>query len=938
VTPERYRQIDALAEAALAMSGPERNDFLQRACGSDQDLLQRVSQLVRSHESPAGFLEAPAFEAWARDVAASSGTRPLTGREVGRYLVLSHLGSGGIGDVWLAKDQELMREVALKLLSQELAGDSEYARRFRQEARAASALNHPNLVTVFDIGTFEGRQFIAQEYIPGKTLRDILREGPMKAEAAADMAAQVAAALSAAHGAGIVHRDIKPENIMIRPDGLVKVLDFGLARFLEAGEAGGLGKTNPALTRPGIILGTARYMSPEQARGLPADVRSDLFSLGVVLYELLAGTAPFTGETASDIMAAILKGTPAPLSRSVPAGFERIVRRCLEKDPAARYASADALKDDLTRLAARLRRPVERARHWRIGAAACAALAAIAAGLFWNARTPPPPFNAMQITRLATRGEAVDAAISHDGKFLAYVRNEASGQSLWVRPSSGADESAAVPVEAGEHSGVVFSPDDSLLYYRRRGAGTIGDLYRVPVNGGVPERLIGEVSGPAAISPDGRHIAFVRLKASSWEASLIVANADGIGESTLATLRRPRYFDEHSVAWSPDGRAVACFAGQAARYSEAAFHLVEVRLDDRRQRVITEQSWAWPRSLAWSAKGDVLIVTAASRGNDVFQLWMVGREHGGVTRLTNDLSSYDRVTLTGDGKSLATVQRESSAAIWVGPGGDAARSVRITRTPLRSSKVSIAWTPQGGMVYSDPTGDSLWSVDSHGGNPRRLAPGPGNKDQIVMTRDGRYIVYLRAGNIWRMDADGTHARQLTHGPLDVHPDVSADGRWVVYASFADWSPGVGGEPTLWKVPIDGGEAVEISREPASYPRVSPDGLRLGCVYFPGRDPRFSAGRVAVLGLDGSSGLRIFESSPRDETALSWSSDGKALDYIVDAGGTGNIWRQPSGGGPATRLTGFDGDELFAFAWSPEGRLACVRGGTARGVVLIENFH
>lgn len=209
-----------------------------------------------------------------------------------------------------------------------------------------------------------------------------------------------------------------------------------------------------------------------------------------------------------------------------------------------------------------------------------------------------------------------------------------------------------------------------------------------------------------------------------------------------------------------------------------------------------------------------------------------------------------------------------------------------------------------------------------------------------MTRDGSYIVYKQQGNIWRMNADGKQARQLTYGSLDVHPDVAADGRSVVYASFADWSPAVGGEPTLWRVPMDGGQALQILRQPASYPVVSPDGKRLGCVYFPGKDPRFSADQLALLNLDGTGGFRVFEASPslRDQTPLAWSPDGKGLDYIVNSGGTGNIWRQPAAGGPPTQLTKFASEELYTFAWSRDNRLACVRGATTHSVVLIDNFR
>jgi Tol biopolymer transport system component len=219
-----------------------------------------------------------------------------------------------------------------------------------------------------------------------------------------------------------------------------------------------------------------------------------------------------------------------------------------------------------------------------------------------------------------------------------------------------------------------------------------------------------------------------------------------------------------------------------------------------------------------------------------------------------------------------------------------------------------------------------------------LTSGTGNKDQFVIARTGRYIVYKQQGNIWRMDGDGTNARLLTHGSLDVHPAITPDGRSVLYGSFVDWSPAVGGEPSLWRIPIDGGSPAEISSQPASYPVVSPDGQHVGCIYFPAKDPRFSARHVALLTLDGTRGFTIFESSPSDETPLSWSPDGRGLDFIVNTAGVGNLWRQPAAGGPPVQITHFASEDLYTFAWSRDGRLACVRGTTTRAVVLIENFH
>ena len=940
---ERYLQIDALVEAALQIDGSRRLDFLERACGSDQDLRERVAALLKSHETARDFLEKPAFEAWAHDVAEANSGQSLAGRQVGRYQVLSHLGSGGIGEVWLARDTELSREVALKFLSPELAGDSGQTRRFRQEARAASSLNHPNLVTIFDIGEFEGRQFIAQEYVPGKTVRDALSAGPFSIEAAVDIAAQIAGGLRAAHAAGVVHRDIKPENIMIRPDGMVKVLDFGIARLVEDAKAENH-KQSLGLTRTGVILGTARYMSPEQARGLPVDGRSDIFSLGVVLYEMLTGATPFSGDTPSDVLAAILTYDPAPLSRNmrtVPAEFDRIVRRCLAKNPAERYLSAAMLEEDLKHLRRKETSHRHRTASWAIGMSGALLLAALIVALVLkpSLRQPDTPFSSMSISSLATRGDVSDAAITRDGKLLAYVVEDGARQTIRLREVSASNERVLIVGERGHVSGVMFSPDNAYLYYRRNGIDGVGELVRVPVKGGAIEHVAGNVSGAASLSPDGKQVAFVRLIPSTWEASLVVSNVDGSSEYPLQMVRRPRFFDEDSVAWSPDGKSIACFAGEVTGGGVSTFRLVEINLRHPELRIISPQQWI-PRGLAWAAPGDVLIVTATSAG-DLRQLWMVRRDTGQAIRLTNDLANYGHVSITGDGKSMIAVQSQAMLTIWAGSGSGNVRFNRVSPTPLSSLRTSVAWTPDGNVLYTDPVGGfrNIWRMDANGANPQRLTSSPIDKDEPAATSDGRYIVYQQNGShIWRMRSDGADLKQLTFGPHDVHPALSPDGKSVVYTSFAGWTPGIGGEPTLWRVPIDGGEAVQVTRQPTSIPSVSPDGKQVACVHFPGKDPRISSAFLAATRMDGNGGFTTFPVSYEADTSIAWSPDGKGIDYIVNVNGTGNIWRQPIAGGAPVQVTHFDHDALMHFAWSRDGRLLCTRGNTTHTAVLIQNFR
>src|SRR5262245_2723582 len=355
---ERWRQIESLYYTALERDATERAAFLAEACADDEELRREVESLLAVHEQAEGFLAAPALEVAAQVIAEDRG-QTMSGQKVNHYQVLSLLGAGGMGEVYLAEDTRLGRKVALKLLPQNFTQDRERVHRFQQEARAASALNHPNILTIYEIGEFEGGHFIATEFIDGQTLRTLMNTR-IKLRAALDVATQVASALSAAHEAGIVHRDIKPENVMARRDGYIKVLDFGLAKLTERFSPGQTTVADSDAsteglvhTDPGKLMGTARYMSPEQIRGREVNGRSDVFSLGVVLYEMVTGRAPFDGATPGEVMAAIWNQEPSPLrryTRDAPAELERIVSKALQKDCEERYQVIKDLLLDLKSL------------------------------------------------------------------------------------------------------------------------------------------------------------------------------------------------------------------------------------------------------------------------------------------------------------------------------------------------------------------------------------------------------------------------------------------------------------------------------------------------------------------------------------------------------------------------------------------------------------
>src|SRR5262245_54596027 len=411
MTPERWKKLDALFHEALELQGDARATHLAKVCGDDERLREEAVRLIAAHEREGDFIEAPIF-AETTGLTADDLNQSPVGRRIGPYQVISPLGRGGMGEVFLAEDIRLERKVALKILPGDFTQSPDRLRRFEREAKAASALNHPNILTIHEIGESDGAHYIVSEFVEGETLRDQLLRGPMSLTAALDVARQVAGALAAAHAAGIVHRDVKPENVMARPDGLVKVLDFGLAKLTEMRiadcglrieEAEMLARTsqdipqsairNPHSTEPGLVMGTAHYMSPEQARGQKVDHRADIFSLGVALYEMLAGRRPFEGGTASDVMAAILTKEPAPLEElRSKAGPEiaRVVMRCLAKERAERFQTAGEF-------AAQLQAAGERGKQsphgvaWRrsrpVLIAAALALLMIAAVAYW--KLPP---------------------------------------------------------------------------------------------------------------------------------------------------------------------------------------------------------------------------------------------------------------------------------------------------------------------------------------------------------------------------------------------------------------------------------------------------------------------------------------------------------------------------------------------------------------------
>jgi serine/threonine protein kinase len=996
MTPERWQQVKAIFNSAITYRPEERSSFISEACSGDEGLRHEVESLIASHEESGSFIDQPAFEA-----AASLLTRHQTelnsGQVIASYEVISFISRGGMGEVYLAEDKRLGRKVALKLLPASFTTDGDRLRRFEQEARAASALNHPNIITIYEIRQAAGSHVIATEFVEGETLRSRLSRAPLSLSETLNIAIQVADALSAAHKAGIIHRDIKPENIMLRPDGYVKVLDFGLAKLSEqaspvvAAEA----PTIQVRTGSGIVIGTAGYMSPEQARGLSVDHRSDIFSLGAVIYEMLARRKPFEGETPSDTMAAILKTEPTPLSRispGVPSELARIVNKSLRKDREERYQvvkdlwlDLKALRQDLefqdkldrsvategdntvvmapgepTAALSEQRHTTSRSaisnisesisieikRH-KVGAALTmlAVLLIVGAGSFgvyrWLQRASPVEhFWDVKLTRLTNSGNAIDATISPDGKYIVYVLSDRSQQSLYIRQVSNANDKEIVAPAPVGFFGITFSPDGDDLYYIIKTNLDAGTLYRVPVLGGVPVKITEKLDGPISFSPDGKQFVILRGNyPNPGESALVIANADGTGERNLVVKKSPQRLSPIFFAgpsWSPDGKVIASSVGTAGGRSKVFGFSVA----DGTEKELSSESWQFAGRVNWLPDMSGVLVIAGDSPVSAM-LWIINYADGRARRVTNDLNAYRSIALTADGKKLATVQSQGLVNLWVVPDGDASKANRLPTGNVSnffsSTGSNVSWTPDGRIVYVSNEGGSaaIWITERDGSDRKQLTANNATNVSPVVTADGRYIVFgmWQDGkkNLWRMNLDGSNPVKLTSGLADSFPALSPDSRWVIYTDYE------GAKPTLWKVSIDGGTPVQITDHVATVGAVSPDGKSIAYAYPESHDPFAPPNRIGVMPFEGGPNTHTFEVNPGGTVAIviQWAPDGKSVFYSANRSNVSNLWNQSLDGGPPKQVTEFKEMLITAFSWSHDGKqLVLTRGNLLRDAVLI----
>jgi serine/threonine protein kinase len=877
------------------------------------------------------------------------------GENISHYRILEKLGSGGMGLVFRAEDTRLGRHVALKFLSSELERDPAALERFEREARAASAINHPCICTLYDIGEVAdaggARPFLVMELLEGQTLRERIAGRPIAIDSLLDIATQIADALDAAHARGIVHRDIKPTNIFITTRGQVKLLDFGLAKQSVRRVADAVGvstgstadpTTDNVLTSPGSALGTISYMSPEQARGEDLDPRTDLFSFGAVLYEMATGRSAFSGNTTAVIFDEILNRTPPPpseLNPGIPMKLEEIIGKALEKDRELRYQAAGEMRADLKRLkrdvdSSRVARaavqpasspsqiapgpvaaspsgevqepPRMRFRQPLLWIAGALILASAAAGItlllhsYYGHHHEASSFAEMSFSQATSTGQVGVATVSPDGKWVAYTSKRGDAESVSVRQVVTGTNVQVLPPSQGSYMGLTFSADGNYIYYVRNEPGTtVNSLYQVPSLGGAPRQLISEVDSPIAFSPDASRLVFVRQAPRRHVSQLMIANADGSGGRAVVTRGLPAFLSPKGPAWSPDGNRIA--VGVADSGEIAKMHIETVDVQSGRESRLGSREWFYPRRIAWLPDGSGIIFAAPSEASRMnAQLWEISYPDGDARRITNDPNFYSDASITADASTLLTVQGALNSSLWVAPSSDIALEVdakRIASGLSRAEGISgLSWLPDGRILYGYYASGAagLATVASDGNDPRDLALGPGFEIHPTVCGEGGFFVFStnRGGGMTLWRADLTGGNARQ---LTRGPNDDLPASCTPDGKWVVYVSGSDVQHALWKISTDGGEPVRLSEEYLTYPAVSPDGRFIAAYYRP---DALKPGQLAILLIEGGAVHSVYPLPPgairlegREFTNIAWTPDGHAVVYIVDQGGISNLWAQ-----------------------------------------------
>ena len=909
----------------------------------------------------------------------------MIGSTVSHFKVLRELGRGGMGVVYEAEDITLGRHVALKFLPRDVAQSPGALERFRQEARTASALNHENICTIYEVNEFEGQPFIAMELLEGESLSERLLSRPLTNDQVLDIATQVADALDAAHRKGIVHRDIKPANIFITTRGRAKVLDFGLAKLAREHEktavATGATLDSPMLTSPGATVGTVAYMSPEQARGEEVDARSDLFSFGAVMYQMATGRLPFDGPTSAVIFHAILEKNPPPpseLNPSLPLAFNDVVLKSLEKDPDLRCQSAAEVRADLKRIkrgssasgssgsVARAPSPASAsginpqpasssaavsgttlpARPSTLRRRIMSGLVGVAIGVviflviffYFYLKGPKTVINPlnMQITKLTDNGSAVTGAISPDGRYAAYIKR-GEQESLWVIQIATGSQAQVVPPSTGFFQfNPTFSPDGNYIYYEHSDPQNESELilYSVPSLGGTSQRILADISTPVAFSPDGKQLVFGHFDPGEKEGQLVVADSDGANRHVIA--HRPELaVNGIGISWSGDGKLIA-----VPEYDLGNGKLSSILIFTPQGTLV--KTFPEPMlvdGVAWLPDSSGMFLQCRSReANLRSQIKFQPYPSGDLQNVTNDLNEYRNLTLTSDGKALVTIQEQESMAIYLAQTpAKLPADIVPNASPVTSGQAAgnwVRWSSDGKLLFDDQNFHSF-RMDPDGTGRVQIPDRDTNAAYPISCGPEAFVVAELVDdnlNLFRYDRLMRDKKQLTFEKDTETPVCTKDGKSVYYVDNLEG-------PALKRVATDGGKPEVVAMNAFNGVSLSPDEKRLAFLEFTGMSGEHKV-QIVMQDLDG--GNKSYVSAMGVIRAPVWTPDGKALILDKSTGAGSNLFYQPLDGSKATQLTHFTSEPLFipGFAFSPDGKQIAITRAKIfdSDMVMFKNFR
>ena len=953
----RWKKIESIFHEALSLHGESREKYLAEACQDDDGLRSEVTSLLASSEKDDEFLEKGGLPPLT-PVSEAGVPTFNTGVILGDYEIIKPLGAGAMGEVYLARDQHLGRKVALKILPAGFAGSIESLRR---EAQAASALNHPNILTIYAFGQQSDLNYIVTEFVDGVQLRQKI--GTLSLTEALNCAHQIGKALEAAHSAGIIHRDIKPENIMVRHDGLIKVLDFGLVKVVrpqpESGASIYQRLAGSGVSTPGLMIGTLNYMSPEQVRGQLVDPRTDIWSWGVVLYEMLSNRRPFEAPTPQETLASILHKEPeAPSGRGK---LNALVLKALSKRPEDRFQTMGEALGSLERVEIEIG---GRASQWhlpgwsksiRSGSSkrrrktaiwSSAVLGVIVVGIMGaylvskNINRPAPPSTtapgavkptSFKPTSLTKRGDVTHAALSPDGESVVYSEKGTGDEELRMYQLSSGEDTGMTKAPHGTRQafkGITFSKDGSHIYYMR-GENGKSNVYSLRIGDQDPKLILSEDNdSPISFSPDGKRFAFVRINRETSTASIIMENGDDAMETVLWEVKpsEPVYL---WTLWSLDGRSILF----ASYYPSIKISSIDVE----NKKLLAEKSlgrFLFSGRPTWIKDGRSILAAAQYNYSDNSQLFEISWPEGVISPVSQDLQDYNDVDSLPDMKKMIAVQTNYRSEVWRGRADSgAAKPIPVTNARFSG----IAWMPSGSIVSeSEVSGQpELLAIDPDNGERKPVTHDIYNKKDPVVSPDGKYLVYASRSHLWVKSLIDPSAKpmRLTKGDNpEYQPSISSDSELIVYTSVSK------GFEYLWKISIKGGEPTPITTVPSRKADISSDGKFVVAEYLPIEQDHWLTGIFRISdgalvkplpGLD----RQLDDSSA---TPVRWSTDGKHLIFIRTNHNVSNLWRWPRDGGSPSQLTHFKEEQIFAFVLSSDRQsFACLRGTKSSDVVLLE---